>query len=363
MLIEAEPGAVAGTETAKRPSVMIVGKFPSTPSGKRGVCAELAARLTRRGWAVQTTSAREGRVSRLLDILCSVWWKQHDYEVAQVDVFSGLAFLWAEAACWTLRRARKPYVLTLHGGNLPAFARRWSGRVRRLLKSAVLVTTPSRYLSEQMRPYRDDLLVLPNALELGVYPFRVRAAPKPRLVWLRSFHGIYNPALAPRVLHRLLPDCPDAELVMVGPDHADGSLEATRRAARELGVSDRVRMPGGVPKATVGAWLNAGDIFLNTTNIDNTPVSVLEAMACGLCVVSTDVGGLPYLLDHGHDALLVPPDDPEAMAAAVRRALTEPGAGERLSRNARAKAEQADWAGVLPRWERLLALAAGGRKP
>ena len=67
----------------------------------------------------------------------------------------------------------------------------------------------------------------------------------------------------------------------------------------------------------VPSELNEFDIFLNTTFVDNTPVSVLEAMACGLCVVSTDVGGLSFLLEHEGDALLVPPDNPKAMAAAV----------------------------------------------
>jgi glycosyltransferase involved in cell wall biosynthesis len=94
--------------------------------------------------------------------------------------------------------------------------------------------------------------------------------------------------------------------------------------------------------------------------VDNTPVSVLEAMACGLCVVSTRVGGIPYLLQHGRDALLVPPNDPEAMAAAVRRVLTEPALAESLSHNARLKAEQFDWSAILPQWQALLASVAEG---
>ena len=66
--------------------------------------------------------------------------------------------------------------------------------------------------------------------------------------------------------------------------------------------------------------MNNGDIFLNTTGVDNAPVSVVEAMACGLCVVSTNVGGIPYLLEHEYDSLLVPSNDPAAMATAVRKA-------------------------------------------
>jgi glycosyltransferase involved in cell wall biosynthesis len=127
-----------------------------------------------------------------------------------------------------------------------------------------------------------------------------------------------------------------------------------QQIAAELGVAHRIGLPGRITKVEVTDWMSRGDIFLNTTNVDNTPVSVLEAMACGLCVVSTNVGGIPYLLEHEHDALLVPPNDPVAMATAVRRLLTEPSLAERLSRNARQKAEQFDWSIILPQWEALL---------
>jgi len=145
---------------------------------------------------------------------------------------------------------------------------------------------------------------------------------------------------------------------MLGPDKGDGSLETALRTARELNVAGKVSALGAIPKSSVPTALNDGDIFLNTTNIDNTPISVLEAMACGLCVVSTNVGGIPYLLDHNHDALLVAPDDPVSMAAAVRRILTEPGLAERLSRNARLKVEQFDWPIIISKWESLLIAAA-----
>jgi len=131
-------------------------------------------------------------------------------------------------------------------------------------------------------------------------------------------------------------------------------LDRTRQLAAKLGVLNRLSLPGAVPKEETPTWLDEGDVFLNTANVDNTPVSVLEAMACGLCVISTNVGGLPYLLRDGEDALLVPPNSPEAMAAAERRVFTERKLAERLSRNARAKATLHDWTVVLPQWEELL---------
>ena len=339
----------------RKVGVLIVGNFLSSSVGTRGACEELALYLGELDWLrILTTSSQPHRLPRLADMLKTIWFRRHDYQVAQVDVYSGPAFLWAEAACATLRKLRKPYVLVLHGGNLPRFARRWPRRVQRLLGTARAVTTPSEYLQEQMAPYHADLRLVPNALDLSAYRYRLRRRPRQTVVWLRAFHEIYNPTLVPRVLRLLAPDFPGLQMIMIGPNKADGSLDRTRILAAKLGVLNRLALPGAVPKEDTPEWLNKGDVFLNTPNVDNTPVSVLEAMACGLCVVSTNVGGLPYLLHDGNDALLVPPDSPEAMAAAVRRVLVEPKLAERLSRNARAKATRHDWGVVLPQWEELL---------
>jgi glycosyltransferase involved in cell wall biosynthesis len=286
----------------------------------------------------------------------TVWRKRRQYSFAHVDVYSGPGFALAEAVCWTLRSLGKPYILTLRGGNLPHFAIRWPRRVTRLLQSAKWVTAPSGFLLEHMAPYRADLRLQLNPIDLGLYRFQKRWSPQPKLVWLRAFHSCYNPSLAAQVMALLTKDIPEVELVMYGTDKGDGSLAAMRQLAYKLGVSERVRTPGGVLKSEVPERLSGGDIFLNTTNIDNTPISVLEAMASGLCVVSTNVGGMPYLIEHERDGLLVPPGDPQAMAAAVRRILTEPGLAARLSEKAREKAERFDWSRILPQWESMLSV-------
>jgi len=297
----------------------------------------------------------------MLDMVATVLSQRAHYTVAQVDVYSGNNFIYAETVAGVLRLLNKPYVLTLRGGNLPAFGKRWPGRVRRLLRGATAVTAPSHYLCEQMSGYRDDIRLLPNAVEVSAYPYRIRERPQPRLLWLRAFHRIYNPELAPEVLARVAARYVDARLTMIGPDKQDGSLAGTERVASGLRVSDRLALTGAVAKRELPARLNVADVFLNTADIDNAPVSVVEAMAAGLCIVSTNVGGIPYLLEHERDALLVPPRDAEAMARAVCRIVEEPGLAARLSRNARAKAEQLDWAVVLPQWEELFTALARER--
>jgi glycosyltransferase involved in cell wall biosynthesis len=351
----------AGAARARQPRVLIAANFLSSGGGSRSVVEDLSERLRARGYELVTASHHRGGLLRGAHMIATALVRRGEYDLAVVDLYSGRAFLIGEALSFVLKALGRPFVLVLRGGSLPEFAARRARRVGACLARAAAVAAPSPYLLEEMRPFHDALQLLPNPVDLAAYEARVRRAAEPRLVWLRSFHEIYNPTLAPKVVALLVRDFPEVRLTMVGRDKGDGSFRRTREAAAALGVADRIDFPGGVLKRDVPAWLSRGDIFLNTTDVDNTPVSVLEAMASGLCVVSTNVGGVPRLLEDGRDALLVPPADAEAMAAAVRRLLEEPALAERLSREGLRKAEQFDWSLVMPRWESLFCSVAERR--
>jgi glycosyltransferase involved in cell wall biosynthesis len=338
--------------------VLIVGNFQSDGSGSRSIAQELAMRLPAAGCPVVTTSSKRPKLLRLIDMVTTAWRWRRSYAVAQIDVFSGAAFVWAEAVSATLSLAGKPYVLTLHGGNLPQFASRRSGRVGRLLRSATAVTTPSHYLLERFAAIRPDLRFIPNGVDVQAYPAKTRNGVGPRLIWLRAFHQVYNPTLAVRVVQLVATRFPGVRLIMIGPDKHDGSRQASEHLAQALGVADRIEFRGPIPKDHVPSVLGEADILLNTASVDNAPVSVLEAMACGLCVVTTNVGGIPDLVDQERTGLLVPPDDAAAMANAVLRILEEPALAGRLSQAAREKAMQFDWTPIVAAWRALLASAA-----
>lgn len=342
----------ASPRSTAHPRLLFVGTYLAPPAS-RAISEDVAARLARAGWETRLTSRLSSRYARPVDILGTILRRRRDYDVAHVDVFSGAAFRWAEWACRALDHLGKPYVLTLHGGNLPEFSRRHPDRVRRLLARATAVTSPSEYLRVALAHLRSDVRTIPNSLDVGAYGFRPRVAGvAPRLLWLRSFHEIYDPTLAVRVVARLAPAVPSLRLTMVGKDK-DGSMARVEREVERLGVADRVTIVPGVPKSQVPTALQGGDIFVNTARVDNAPVSVIEAMATGMCVVSTNVGGIPYLLRHERDALLVPAGDEAALAAAVERLLDQPELAARLSAGARATAECFAWEHVLPAWELL----------
>ncbi len=336
-----------------KPAILLVGNFLSSNGGNQTTAEAFALHLKGAGHSIIATSEIRPRLPRLLDMVSTVFLQRANYQIAYVEVYSGAAFLWAEVVCNLLGILRKPYILTLHGGNLPAFAQRWKGRVRRLLKGADMVTAPSRYLQAEMQSYREDIMLIPNPLDIKHYLFRLRSTPRPHLTWLRAFHNIYNPQMAPRVIADLLTSFPDITLTMIGPDKGDGTLQETEEAIEKLGLQKHIKIVPAISKNEVPAYLGRADIFINTTNIDNTPISVLEAMACGLCVVSTNVGGIPYLLEDGQDVLLVPPQNPQMMAIAIKRVLMEPDLAERLSQNARNKVEQFDWSAIIPTWQQL----------
>lgn len=347
----------AATPAGNRAPVLMVGYYLSGQRPYRTVSEDLADWLSDYGWTILLTSRHESRLLRLLDMLLTVWWQRKHYAVAHIDVFSGAAFVWAWAVGWLLRLLGKPYTLTLHGGNLPTFAPRHKGAVTGLLQNAVAVTAPSTYLADGLRAYRTDIRTLPNPIDLKRYPFRVRRTLQPQMVWLRAFANIYNPTLALDAVAHLLTDYPDLHLTLIGHDKGDGTLETVQRYIAEHGLERHVTVIPGIPKREVPAHLSKGDIFLNTTNVDNMPVSVLEAQACGLCVVSTDVGGIPNVLTNDEDALLVRPGDANALIRAIRRLFTDADLAERLSRAGRQAVERCDWSQVLPQWEALLSQA------
>jgi glycosyltransferase involved in cell wall biosynthesis len=342
-----------------KPSLLLVGNFLSSAGANRSVGEEMADHLRCAGYPVRTTSHQRLRPLRLIDMVLTIWAQRSEYQIAHVEVYSGRAFLWAESACWLLSSLRKPYILTLHGGNLPTFASRNKTRVKRFLQKATVVTAPSQYLQENMHPYRNDILLVANPLHIKNYSFRLPAQPKPHLIWLRAFHQIYHPQMAVDVMARLKEFFPGSHLTMIGPDKGDGSLQETQQLIDRLGLWNHITIVPGIPKNQVPKFLEQADIFINTTSVDNTPVSVMEAMACGLCIVSTNAGGIPYLIEHEKDALLVRPDAPDDMTNAIRRILTQTGLAQQLSINARRKVEHFDWSVTFPQWESIILSTSG----
>ena len=278
-----------------------------------------------RGLHVDAVSGRRNRVTRLADFVRTAFRCRGRGGVVVIDTFSGNSFLWAALAA-RIVRGRCPIVAVLHGGGLPEYAAAHPRLVASYLASAARVVSPSPFLATRMKTAASAIEIIPNPVDSSVcVPREGPRVPDPsaaRILWLRAFHRIYDPVRAVEALALARRDCPAATLTMVGPDK-DGSLQEVNDEVSRLGLGDAVRLPGPVPKTRVPEIMHDHDIFLSTSTIDNAPVSVIEAMACGLPVVATAVGGVPDLLGHGSRGILVPVGDAASMARALVRAAQD----------------------------------------
>ena len=312
----------------------------------------LGSLLEQEGHVVQYASDYKNSVFRLLDMAYHTLRYGPSSDFVLIDVYSTLNFWYAVVVSQLCRLLRIPYIAKLHGGDLPKRLNRspfWSDLV---FKHAYTNIAPSGYLLESFqKKYAANLRYIPNTIELENYDFQLRSSLAPQLLWVRAWDSIYHPEMAMQVAALLQDNYSNVTLCMVGP-YKDLTREAVQ--AMSANYPFPIRITGGLTKEEWIALSKDYSIFINTTTIDNTPVSVMEAMALGLPVVSTNVGGLPYLLTHASTGLLVPSGDAQAMAAAIERLLSDPVLAQQIALAARKVVEEMDWEVVKVKWREVL---------
>lgn len=304
------------------------------------------------GYNVEFTSDKKNQWVRMLDMIRVTFLKVRKVDFILIDTYSTSSF-WYAVVCSQIARVFKvKYVPILRGGDLPNRLKNNPKLCRMVFANAYQNVAPSAYLKQAFESAGfTNVIHIPNSIEIDKYGFKSREKITPKLLWVRAFASIYNPEMAVKVLQQLQEKHPSASLTMVGPDK-DGSLQTTKAFAKSIGVA--VNFTGQLSKEDWWQLASEHDVFINTTHFDNTPISVMEAMALGLPVVSTDVGGIPYLLTDKENALLVPDNDDKTMTEAILDLLNDEIKANQLSKNARIFIEQMDWQVVKQSWISLL---------
>ena len=240
----------------------------------------------------------------------------------------------------------KPILLNYHSGEAPDHLRRsWIAR-RTLQHHVDANVVPSPFLRDVMASFDIAADVVFNTIDLEQFRYRPRVPLRPRILSTRNFEPIYNVACVLRAFARVQAAYPDASLTLVG----SGSQEPALRAlASELALR-HVRFAGSVAPGDIHRYYADADIYVQAPSIDNMPLSVLEAFASGLPVVSTRVGGVPAILTDGVHGLLAPDNDADAIAAQVIRLLEEPALARQLAAAARETCDVYDWRRVRQGW-------------
>ncbi len=322
--------------------------------GESPSSADIVPNLFRNaGMEVVVSSSKSNQVMRMLDMLMSIIKSFRSIDYVLIDTYSTRNFWYAYFCSQLCRLLRLSYIPILHGGSLPKRMDHSALFSKAIFGNSYRNVVPSGYLLKALKDRGYSAELIPNSIPIKKYQFKRRKEISPRLLYVRAFAGLYNPQMAVRVLRALLVDHPDAELCMVGPDK-DGTLEECEALARKLNVEDKVTFTGRLSKAAWHELSEGYDVFINTTNKDNTPVSVIEAMALGLPVVSTNPGGVPYLIDDGEDGLLVGLNDVEAMVEKIAFLINNAHQAIAVANSARIKVGGFDWDSVKLLWRKIL---------
>ena len=333
-------------------NLLYIGNYLSSKRSNVSSIHVLGALLEGEGYKVYYSSSKENKVLRLMAMLYSCFKYRHEADIVLIDTYSTLNFYYALLCSQWCRMLGLPYICNLNGGNLPNRLKRNPSLCHLIFNHAIKNVAPSQYLKNAFEFHGyTNVLYIPNTIEIKNYPFRSRVYDAPKLLWVRAFAKLYNPEMAVRVLKTLKDRGYGAALCMVGPD-SDGTLSKVQQLATDLNVE--VAFTGKLTKAEWIERSKSYNVFINTTNFDNTPLSVIEAMALGLPVVSTNVGGMPFLIKDQEQGVLVPQNDINAMAEAIVQLFEFPEQREAMIANARQLAETFDWQKVKTLWEAVI---------
>jgi glycosyltransferase involved in cell wall biosynthesis len=350
------------SRASMRPRIAMVVASLDIVGGHGVQAATLAAHLRREGYPVSFVPINPpfprglGWVRRcpyVRTLLTQALYAPSLRRLAQTDVVHVFAasywsfVLGPVPAILAARRLGKRVVLNYHSGEADDHLARWGRLVHPFLKMPDAIVVPSRYLRDifSRRGYRTR--VIQNVVDTGAFRYRDRVPLRPRLLSTRNLEPGYDVANTIRAMALLRGRYPEATLTVAGYGSQDNAL---RRLAASLGIEGAVRFAGRVEPAHMPALADEADIFVNSSLVDNQPLSVLEALAAGLPVVSTPTGAIGEMLGDGDTGILVPQRDPAAMAGAVAALLDDPARAIGMARRARQAIAVYTWTQVRDGW-------------
>lgn len=338
----------------------LVGPLPPPYGGMANQTRQLAELLRNEGLvvsSVQTNSAYRPlwvaqvpvirAFFRLVPYLLALWKLTGRSQIIHLMANSGWSWhLFAVPAIWIGKLRNTPVIINYRGGEAASFLAGSPQIIKLSMSRASALIVPSDFLKAVFARFDIRAEVVPNIVDVARFnnptPHRDK---RRKLLVARNLEPIYDNESAIRaflVVHRKYPD---ATLTIAG----SGPLaESLRTLAKTLGLADTIQFSGRLDRDAMAQAYREADIAINPSLVDNMPNSILEAMASGIPVVSTNVGGVPFIVHDQDTALLVPPKSPDAMADAILRLMDDAALSERLINNGLAEVQKYTWQRIWP---------------
>ena len=288
--------------------------------------------------------------------------KLRSADVVHVASASYWSFLLAPLpAIVAARRWGKPILLNYHSGEADDHLANWGSLVHPWLKMVDKIVVPSVFLRDVFARYGYHAEVIHNVIDTAEFRYRERLPLLPQFLSVRNFESHYGVEQTLVAFAMIQTVYPAASLTVAGQGPQEPEL---KHLAQALSLRN-VRFIGAVDPASMPDLYDQHSIFLNSSFVDNQPLSVLEAMACGTPVVSTPVGDIPNMVTDGESGTLVPVGDPSAMAKAAILLLEQPERAALMAQRGKESLARYDWSRVGPAWlhtYRRLAAASSDRE-
>jgi glycosyltransferase involved in cell wall biosynthesis len=279
-----------------------------------------------------------------------------------VHVFSASYFSFLLAPTPAILIARlfgKKVILNYRSGEAEDHLRCWPRTAVPIMRLADELIVPSPYLVDVFRKFGLHARAIANIIDFDHFTFHERKPLRPIFLSNRNFYHLYNVACIVRAFAIIQRKFPEATLTIAGGGSQRLALEGL---VRELKLRN-VEFYGPVPPNKMNHLYDDAHVYLNSSNIDNMPGSILESFASGLPVVTTNAGGIPYIVTHERTGLLVPKNDHEAMASRAIQLLESPTLAESIARNAYEQCSAYKWEAVRDTWLAAYMKLAGRKVP
>jgi glycosyltransferase involved in cell wall biosynthesis len=218
-----------------------------------------------------------------------------------------------------------------------------------ILKMVDIIVVPSGYLVDEFADFGLKASYVYNLVDFTQFVYKPREEFSPRIIVARNLEKLYNINASVKAFKIVKEKYPEAKLTIVGAGNDEQNI---RDFVKSENIPD-ISFTGRVERDDIAKLYAEHDIFLNSSDIDNMPVSFLEAYASGLAVVSTDAGGIPYICESGRTGLLVEKNDHEALAREMLRIIEDNGLGKSLTQSAKKECVKFTWPSVREGWHEV----------
>lgn len=240
----------------------------------------------------------------------------------------------------------KKTILNYRSGEATDHLDTWKKSAIPTIRLFDLIVAPSGYLVDVFAEYGFTAETIFNFVNRERFHFRERKPLRPVFLSNRNFDALYNVSCTLRAFSLIQEKFPEAEMIVVGDGEQKDELH---RLSEELNLKN-TEFIGAVAPEKMPEIYDRADIYLNSPNIDNMPNSIIEAFSCGLPVISTNAGGIPYIVESEKTGLLVEINDHEALAQAAVRILEDNELAQNIINQAFQDCQKYTWASVRGQW-------------